>query len=119
MLRRNGRRQATASMSPKEAEDFESNHLMFGEPASEQLVAGGFHHDWPDARGLFVNAPRDVLAWVNQEDHIRIFAMQMGGEVKAAFTRMCAVVRELETGESQRRVVESPWSQFTSEPQRF
>ena len=44
--------------------------LLFSEPNAEQLVSGGFHHEWPDARGVFFNTNRDVLAWLNQEDHV-------------------------------------------------
>ena len=54
-------------MSADDQEDLRKNHLLFGEPNSEQLVSGGFHHEWPDARGVFFNHDRDVLAWVNQE----------------------------------------------------
>ena len=52
-----------------QVEDFSKNHLLFGEPYSEQLVASGFHHDWPDARGVFLNGKRDVLGWINQVAH--------------------------------------------------
>ena len=85
--------------------------LLFSEPNAEQLVSGGFHHEWPDARGVFFNTNRDVLAWVNQEDHVRtplktpfrsqpfcnttassvqvrIFTMEMGGNLKRAFGRL-------------------------------
>ena len=71
-----------------EQADLRKNHLLFGEPNSEQLVSGGFHHEWPDARGVFFNHDRDVLAWINQEDNVRIFAMEMGGNLKRAFGRL-------------------------------
>ena len=75
-------------MSADDAADLRKNHMLFGEPNSEQLVSGGFHHEWPDSRGVFFNHGRDVLAWVNQEDHVRIFAMEMGGNLKRAFGRL-------------------------------
>ena len=48
-------KEAPFGMSADEQEDLRKNHLMFSEPNSEQLVAGGFHHDWPDARGKCFN----------------------------------------------------------------
>ena len=89
--------QPVAGMTEKEVADFTKNHLLFGEPSSEQLVASGFHHDWPDARGVFLNGRRDILGWLNQEDHLRLMAMEMGGAVKKTFARMCSALREMET----------------------
>ncbi len=31
---------------------------------------------WPEARGIFFNAAKNFLVWINEEDHIRIISMQ-------------------------------------------
>ena len=89
-------------MTADECVDIKKNHMLFEEPNSEQLVAGGFHHEWPDARGVFYNTDRDVLAWVNQEDHVRLFAMEMGSDIKGVFERLSTLLagfeRRLEKG---------------------
>ena len=34
--------------------------------------------DWPEGRGIFHNAAKTFLTWVNEEDQLRIISMQKG-----------------------------------------
>lgn len=36
---------------------------------------------WPTGRGIFHNDAKTFLVWVNEEDHLRVISMQMGGNV--------------------------------------
>ena len=44
--------------------------------------------DWPEGRGIFHNAAKTFLLWVNEEDQLRIISMQQGGDVKGVFERL-------------------------------
>merc|ERR1711892_1648006 len=41
------------------------------------------------SRGIFHNADKTFLIWVNEEDQLRIISMENGGNVKGVFERLC------------------------------
>ena len=47
--------------------------------------------DWPKGRGIFHNDAKTFLAWLNEEDHIRIISMQMGGNLAEVTKRLVTV----------------------------
>jgi len=49
--------------------------------------------DWPEGRGIFHNDAKTFLVWVNEEDQLRIISMQMGGDVKGVFERLCRGIK--------------------------
>merc|ERR1711934_344662 len=53
------------------------------------LTVAGMERDWPEGRGIFHNDKKTFLIWVNEEDQLRIISMQMGGDVKQVFERLC------------------------------
>merc|ERR1712077_1387 len=63
------------------------DHFLFmsGDP---NLKVAGMERDWPEGRGIFHNADKTFLVWVNEEDQLRIISMQKGGDVKAVFSRL-------------------------------
>lgn len=46
---------------------------------------------WPTGRGIYHNDAKTFLVWVNEEDHLRIISMQMGGDLKQVFSRLVNV----------------------------
>merc|ERR1711892_158624 len=48
----------------------------------------GMDRDWPEGRGIFHNAAKTFLLWVNEEDQTRIISMEKGGDVKGVFARL-------------------------------
>lgn len=36
---------------------------------------------WPVGRAIFLNDDKTFIVWVNEEDHIRMISMQMGGDL--------------------------------------
>ncbi|XP_035699618.1 creatine kinase M-type-like [Branchiostoma floridae] len=57
---------------------------------SDEYQAGaGIGRDWPEGRGIFYNNAKTFLAWVNEEDHLRIISMQKGANVEQVFDRLC------------------------------
>jgi len=63
------------------------DHFLFmsGDP---NLKVAGMERDWPEGRGIFHNAAKTFLVWVNEEDQLRIISMQKGGDVRAVFERL-------------------------------
>ena len=49
--------------------------------------------DWPEGRGIFHNATKTFLVWVNEEDQLRIISMQKGGDVKGVFERLARGIK--------------------------
>ena len=76
-------------MTDAEQEQLIQDHFLFDKPVSPLLLSARMARDWPDARGIFHNANKTFLVWVNEEDHTRVISMQKGGNMKEVFTRFC------------------------------
>lgn len=63
------------------------DHFLFVS-GDKNLIAAGMERDWPEGRGIFHNAEKTFLVWVNEEDQLRIISMQEGGDVKGVFERL-------------------------------
>ena len=64
-------------------------HQMFKDMSADKyLNAAGISADWPHGRGMYISELGDFLVWVGEEDHLRIMAMQRGGDLKALFARL-------------------------------
>jgi len=64
-------------------------HQMFKDMSADRyLNVAGISADWPHGRGMYVSGAEDFLVWVGEEDHLRIMAMQHGGNLNALFERL-------------------------------
>merc|ERR1719402_1800003 len=63
------------------------DHFLFVS-GDRNLQVAGMERDWPEGRGIFHNAAKTFLVWVNEEDQLRIISMQKGGDVKEVFDRL-------------------------------
>lgn len=64
-------------------------HQMFKDMSGDRyLNVAGISGDWPYGRGMFVSQEEDFLVWVGEEDHLRVMAMQHGGNLNALFDRL-------------------------------
>merc|ERR1711935_363317 len=63
------------------------DHFLFVS-GDRNLTVAGMERDWPEGRGIFHNAAKTFLLWVNEEDQTRIISMEKGGEVKGVFARL-------------------------------
>jgi len=74
-------------MDEKVRQQLVDDHFLFmsGDP---NLKVAGMERDWPEGRGIFHNAAKTFLVWVNEEDQLRIISMQKGGDVKGVFERL-------------------------------
>merc|ERR1712045_235146 len=68
------------------------DHFLFmsGDP---NLKVAGMERDWPEGRGIFHNAAKTFLVWINEEDQLRIISMQKGGDVKGVFERLARGIK--------------------------
>ena len=60
------------------------------------LTVAGMERDWPEGRGIFHNAAKTFLVWVNEEDQLRIISMQKGGDVKGVFERLAKGIKAVQ-----------------------
>ena len=66
-----------------------TSHQMFKDMSGNPyLNVAGISADWPYGRGMYVSQDEDFLVWVGEEDHLRILAMQHGGDLNALFERL-------------------------------
>lgn len=73
------------------------DHFLFQEPDEPMLLSWRMERDWPHARGIYHNANKTALVWVNEEDHLRIISMQKGYDIRAVFDRFGKLVKAVET----------------------
>merc|ERR1711897_15191 len=64
--------------------------------AFAKLKVAGMERDWPEGRGIFHNAAKTFLVWVNEEDQLRIISMQKGGDVKGVFERLARGIKTVQ-----------------------
>merc|ERR1712241_1635993 len=68
------------------------DHFLFVS-GDRNLTVAGMERDWPEGRGIFHNAAKTFLLWVNEEDQLRIISMENGGNVKGVFERLCRGIK--------------------------
>nr|ABH10975.1 protoflagellar creatine kinase [Suberites ficus] len=85
-----------SSMSEKEQDQLIEDHFLFDKPVSPLLLASGMARDWPDARGIWHNEAKNLLVWINEEDHTRVISMEKGGNMEAVFNRFCTGLQDIE-----------------------
>ena len=71
------------------------DHFLFKQ-GDRFLEAAGLNRNWPEDRGIFHNINKDFLVWVNEEDQMRIIAMQKGGDIKSVFRILITALNQLE-----------------------
>merc|ERR1711887_98481 len=83
-------------MTDAEQDQLIDDHFLFDKPVSPLLTCAGMARDWPSGRGIWHNAAKNFLVWVNEEDHIRVISMQKDGNMKQVFTRWCEGLNKFE-----------------------
>ena len=68
-------------MDEKVRQQLVDDHFLFVS-GDRNLTVAGMERDWPEGRGIFHNAAKTFLIWINEEDQLRIISMQKGGDVK-------------------------------------
>merc|ERR1712183_1246680 len=86
-----------SKMTEAEQDQLINDHFLFDKPVSPPLPCAGMARDWPDGRGIWHNDTKTFLVRVNEEDHLRVIAMQKGGDIKGVFKRFCEGLTKIET----------------------
>ncbi|KAH8286542.1 hypothetical protein KR054_011257 [Drosophila jambulina] len=81
-------------MDPVVQKQLIEDHFLFKE-GDRFLAAAGASRFWPDGRGIFHNEAKTFLVWCNEEDHMRIIAMEKGGDLGKVYDRMISGVEQL------------------------
>jgi creatine kinase len=84
-----------AGMTKEVQQKLIDDHFLFKE-GDRFLQAANACRYWPVGRGIFHNDDKTFLIWVNEEDHLRIISMQMGGDLGAVYRRMVAGASAIE-----------------------
>jgi len=71
------------------------DHFLFKE-GDRFLQAANACRYWPSGRGIYHNDKKNFLVWVNEEDHLRIISMQMGGDLGEVYRRWVGAVNAIE-----------------------
>jgi len=80
-----------SGMTIAEEVELESHRALFWEPDSAIAISSGVGREWPDARGVFFASSGRCWAWLNEEDHLRLFSSRSGSDLRAAFGQLCRV----------------------------
>ncbi|OAF69863.1 hypothetical protein A3Q56_02402 [Intoshia linei] len=83
-------------MNEEDQNQLIKDHFLFGKPEGALLVSSRMARDWPDARGIWHNKNKNFLIWINEEDHMRIISMELGGDMGAVFNRFCTGLKQVE-----------------------
>nr|BAH56608.1 arginine kinase 1 [Neocaridina denticulata] len=79
-------------MDEKVRQQLVDDHFLFMS-GDRNLQVAGMERDWPEGRGIFHNAEKTFLVWVNEEDQLRIISMQKGGDVRGVFERLARGIK--------------------------
>jgi len=71
------------------------DHFLFKE-GDRFLQSANACRYWPSGRGIYHNDAKTFLVWCNEEDHLRIISMQMGGNLGEVFRRLTNAVNDIE-----------------------
>ena len=83
------------TMSADDQKQLVDDHFLFKE-GDRFLEAANLNRDWPHGRGIFHNAAKTFLVWVNEEDQLRIISMQSGSNIGEVFERLSRAAAKIE-----------------------
>uniref|UniRef100_A0A4D5R960 arginine kinase n=1 Tax=Scolopendra viridis TaxID=118503 RepID=A0A4D5R960_SCOVI len=82
-------------MSKEVQQKLIDDHFLFKEGDRFLQTANACRY-WPTGRGIYHNDNKTFLVWCNEEDHLRIISMQMGGDLGEVYRRLVTAVNEIE-----------------------
>jgi len=82
-------------MTKEDQQKLIDDHFLFKEGDRFLQHANACRY-WPTGRGIYHNDNKTFLVWINEEDHLRIISMQMGGDLGQVYKRLVTGVAEIE-----------------------
>merc|ERR1711874_742947 len=83
-------------MTKEVQQQLTDDHFLFKE-GDRFLQAANACRFWPHGRGIYHNDKKTFLVWCNEEDHLRIISMQMGGDLGEVYRRLVSGVNQIES----------------------
>lgn len=91
-----GKYEPLVKMSSERQAQLIAEHLLFKDMSSDPYLAvAGCARNWPEGRGIYLNEAKSAFVWVNEEDGLRIGAMENGADFLGVFDRFCRLVNGL------------------------
>jgi len=91
-----GKYERLTEMSAQRQAELIDGHFLFKDMSKDPYLAvAGAANDWPEGRGIFMNKAQDAIVWVNEEDMMRIMAMEVGSDFLGVFDRFARLVNAL------------------------
>lgn len=84
-----------AGMTKEVQQKLIDDHFLFKEGDRFLQTANACRY-WPTGRGIYHNDNKTFLVWCNEEDHLRIISMQMGGDLGQVYRRLTTAVNDIE-----------------------
>lgn len=84
-------------ITPEEYQKLVDEHKMFKDMSADpHLASAGISNDWPYGRGMLLSAGGDPIAWIGEEDHLRIMNMKKGSDLAEVFNGLSEVLSKIE-----------------------
>ena len=77
-------------------EQLVNEHVLFPD-RDKYMESGGARNFWPIGRGVFFNGDKTLIAWVNEEEHLRVISQQEGGNLPQVYLRLVTAMSSLES----------------------
>lgn len=74
-----GNYESISDMTKERVEELEEAHRIFQQEPDRFLHSAGLDGDWPNGRGVFYTDDWTKMVWVNEEDHMRVIALDVKG----------------------------------------
>jgi creatine kinase len=71
------------------------NNVFMERPFYPTDVSADIARDWPDARGLWINEHKTLIAHVNRRDHVLLSTVVKDSEFGKAFSNFAQYVKEV------------------------
>jgi len=81
--------------APADEHSLRAAGLCVEKPDSAVAMSAGLDRDWPEARGTFASADRNLALWINEADHIKLISRDRSENMQAAFGRLSIVESSL------------------------
>jgi creatine kinase/arginine kinase len=90
-----------------------ARHLLFAK-GGDDMAAAGILDDWPHGRSAYVTEDGKLAIWINEEDHMRLTYLDVGGDIKASAEKAFLALRLL--GQYLNYAIDSRLGALTSCP---
>ncbi|CAI9726195.1 arginine kinase-like [Octopus vulgaris] len=90
-----GRYFSYVGISPEDRKHLINENIYF-DNSNRLKKAAGCYDDWPAGRGVYYNLDKNLVCWVNEEDHLRIFCSEKGPRLADAYKKLVRMMQSLE-----------------------